>query len=224
MSSSSTTKSTVAYRRARRDIVTGVIAPNEAIDESALGARYGLGRTPIREALKQLRNDHLIMWPDRRSPYVAEIGLGHAKALYEARSIFETQIAMLAAERITDEAIARLDELVAEEADLVERGHAYEAVEVDLLFHRGVAEATGNPFLVDASTRINVSALRIWHEMIVTEEMIAAEHADIVDALRRHDPDRSVAAVDQHIRNAYRRYIHMTSRLDVPKAGDRVAG
>lgn len=119
---SNATKSTVAYRRARRDIVTGAIAPNEAIDESTLGARYGLGRTPIREALKQLRNDQLIVWPDRRSPYVAEIGVSQAKALYEARSIFETQIAVLATERITDEAITRLDRLVAEEADLVERG------------------------------------------------------------------------------------------------------
>ena len=64
---STATKSTVAYQRARRDIVTGVIGPNEAIDENILGARYGLGRTPIREALKQLRNDQLIVWPDRRS-------------------------------------------------------------------------------------------------------------------------------------------------------------
>ena len=62
------TKTNVAYDRARRDIVTGVIAANEAIDEVVLGQRYGLGRTPIREALKQLRNDQLIVWPDRRSP------------------------------------------------------------------------------------------------------------------------------------------------------------
>jgi DNA-binding GntR family transcriptional regulator len=222
--SNAVTKSTVAYQRARRDIVTGVIAPNEPIDESALGDRYGLGRTPIREALKQLRNDQLLVWPDRRSPYVQEIGVAQAKALYEARSIFETQIAMLAAERIAEEALIRLDGLVREEADLVDRGLAYEAVEVDLLFHQGVAEATGNPFLVDASTRINVSALRIWHEMVVTEEMIAQEHADIVDALRQHDIDRSVAAVDHHIKNAYRRYIHMTSRLGARPTGGRVAG
>ena len=44
----SATKSNVAYDRARRDIVTGVIVANEAIDETALGDRYGLGRTPIR--------------------------------------------------------------------------------------------------------------------------------------------------------------------------------
>jgi DNA-binding GntR family transcriptional regulator len=216
---STATKSTVAYQRARRDIVTGVIGPNEAIDENILGARYGLGRTPIREALKQLRNDQLILWPDRRSPYVPEIGIAQAKSLYEARSIFETQIAALAAERITEDALERLDRLVAEEAELVERGLAYEAAEVDLLFHRGVAEATGNSFLVDASTRVNVPALRIWHQMIVTEEMIAQEHADIVDALRDHDADRSVAAVDRHIRNAYRRYVHMTSHLGARAAG-----
>jgi DNA-binding GntR family transcriptional regulator len=216
---STATKSTVAYQRARRDIVTGVIDPNQAIDENILGARYGLGRTPIREALKQLRNDQLIVWPDRRSPYVPEIGIAQAKSLYEARSIFETQIAALAAERITEDALERLDRLVAEEAELVERGLAYEAAEVDLLFHRGVAEATGNSFLVDASTRVNVPALRIWHQMIVTEEMIAQEHADIVDALRDHNADRSVAAVDRHIRNAYRRYVHMTSHLGARAAG-----
>ena len=220
----SATKSNVAYDRARRDIVTGVITANEAIDEVVLGQRYGLGRTPIREALKQLRNDQLIVWPDRRSPYVPEIGVAQVKSLYEARSIFESQIAMLAAQRITEDAAVRLDGLVAQQAGFVERHMAYEAAEVDLLFHKAVAEATGNPFLVDASTRVNISALRIWHEMIVTEEMLATEHADIVDALRRHDPDLSVAAVDRHIRNAYRRYIHMTSRLNVPRTGDRVAG
>jgi DNA-binding GntR family transcriptional regulator len=221
---SGATKSNVAYDRARRDIVTGVIPANEPIDEAALGARYGLGRTPIREALKQLRNDQLIVWPDRRSPYVPEIGVAHVKSLYEARTIFETQIAVLAAQRLTDAAADRLDELVAEEADLVERDMSYEAAEVDLLFHQGVAEATGNPFLVDASTRINISALRIWHRMIVTVEMIAQEHADIVEALRRHDVDGSVAAVDRHIRNSYDRYIRMTSRLPGEESNERAAG
>src|SRR6476469_70223 len=127
------TKTNVAYDRARRDIVTGVIAANEAIDEVVLGQRYGLGRTPIREALKQLRNDQLVVWPDRRSPYVPEIGVAQVKSLYEARSVLEAQIAVLAAQRITDAAADRLDELVAEEADLVERDMGYEAAEVDLL-------------------------------------------------------------------------------------------
>lgn len=219
----SATKSNVAYDRARRDIVTGVIVANEAIDEAALGQRYGLGRTPIREALKQLRNDQLIVWPDRRSPYVPEIGVAQVKSLYEARSIFETQIAALAAQRITEHAAARLDGLVAQQADFVERQLAYEAAEVDLLFHKGVAEATGNPFLVDASTRLNISALRIWHEMIVTEGMVAQEHAEIVDALRQHDIPRSVAAVDAHVTSSYRRYIHMNTRLHAEPA-ERVAG
>src|SRR4051812_425566 len=196
---STATKSTVAYQRARRDIVTGVIGANEAIDENVLGARYGLGRTPIREALKQLRNDQLIVWPDRRSPYVPEIGVAQVKSLYEARSIFESKIAALSAQRITEAAACRLDELVAREADFVQRSMAYEAAEVDLLFHKGVAEATDNQFLVDASTRVNISALRIWYEMVATEGMIAQEHADIVDALRRHDVPRSVAAVENHI-------------------------
>jgi DNA-binding GntR family transcriptional regulator len=215
------TKSNVAYDRARRDIVTGVIPANEPIDEAALGARYGLGRTPIREALKQLRNDQLIAWPDRRSPYVPEIGTAQVQSLYEARSIIETQIAALAAQRITDDAADRLDELVRAEADLVERDRGYEAAEVDLLFHQGIAEATGNPFLVDACTRINVPALRIWYRMIVTVEMIAEEHADVVGALRRHDVDASVAAVDRHIRNAYDRWIRMTAQLPGEPAGTR---
>jgi DNA-binding GntR family transcriptional regulator len=220
----SATKSTVAYDRARRDIVTGVIAANEAIDEADLGRRYGLGRTPIREALKQLRNDQLIVWPDRRSPYVPEIGVAQVKSLYEARTIFESQIAALAAQRITEDDAANLDRLVAQEADFVERNMAYEAAEVDLQFHKGVAEATGNQFLVDASTRVSISALRIWHHMVVAEGMIAQEHADIADALRRHDVQRSVAAVEGHIANSYRRYIHMNTRLHLDAPAERVAG
>ncbi len=220
----SATKSNVAYDRARRDIVTGVIAANEAIDETALGHRYGLGRTPIREALKQLRNDQLIVWPDRRSPYVPEIGVAQVKSLYEARTIFESQIAALAAERITDDHATQLDRLVTQQADFVERNMAYEAAEVDLLFHKAVAEATGNQFLVDASTRVNISALRIWYEMVVTEGMKPQEHAEIADALRQHDAQRAVAAVEGHITNSYRRYIHMSTRLHVDNAADRAAG
>jgi DNA-binding GntR family transcriptional regulator len=221
---SAATKTSVAYARARRDIVSGVIAANEAIDETALGQRYGLGRTPIREALKQLRNDQLIMWPDRRSPYVPAIGVSQAKSLYEARSIFETQIAVLAAQRITEESAAQLDRLAAEEGDLVARGLAYEAAEVDLRFHQGVAEATGNPFLVDASTRINVAALPIWYKMIFQVEMIAQEHADIVEALREHDVERSMAAVDRHITKAYERYIRMSATLDLASPVERATG
>jgi DNA-binding GntR family transcriptional regulator len=216
----------VAYDRARRDIVTGVIVANEAIDEAALGHRYGLGRTPIREALKQLRNDQLIVWPDRRSPYVPEIGVAQVKSLYEARMIFESQIARLAADRITEDHATLLDGLVARQADFVERKMSYEAAEVDLLFHRGVAEATGNQFLVDASTRVNISALRIWYEMVVNEGMKPQEHADIADALRRHDALGAVAAVEGHITNSYRRYIHMSTQLHVDdlRSTERVAG
>jgi DNA-binding GntR family transcriptional regulator len=106
---------------------------------------------------------------------------------------------------------------------------AYEAAEVDLLFHKGVAEATGNQFLVDASTRVNISALRIWYQMVVTEGMRPQEHADIAGALRRHDVQGSVAAVQDHISNSYRRYIHMSTRLPVDsgpdlKAAQRAAG
>lgn len=208
-----TTKSNVAYARLRRDIVTGTIPANSSIDEVELSERYGLGRTPIREALKQLRNDQLVVWPERRSPYVPEIGVAQVRHLYEARSIVETQIATVAADRITGDATQALNELVDREGDLVAQGMAYDAAEVDLLFHRQIAEATGNPFLVDASTRLNTCALRIWHDMIATEEMLTKEHADIVDTLHRRDAAGAVEAVQRHIDNAYQRYVHMTARL-----------
>ena len=82
---------------------------------------------------------------------------------------------------------------------------------MDLLFHKGVAEATGNQFLVDASTRVNISALRIWHEMVVTEGMIAQEHADIVDALRQTRCPTIGRGGRGHITSSYRRYIHMST-------------
>src|SRR3954449_8821023 len=96
------TKSTAAYERARRDIVSGLIPTNTPIDEADLVDRYELGRTPIREALKRLCNDQLLVWPDRRSPYVPEMGVSRVQSMYEARTIFESQIALLAGERITD--------------------------------------------------------------------------------------------------------------------------
>lgn len=205
-------KSNEAYARVRRDIVTGVIAPNETIVEVTLGGRYGLGRTPVREALKQLSNEQLVVWRHRQSPYVPGIDAAQVRFLYEARAIFETQIAALAAERITSDATDDLDGLVAHEADLLRSGMVYDAVETALRFHQGIAEATSNPFLFDASTRINTCALRIWHDTATAEQSPAHEHSDIVDALRRHDPDDAVSAVQQHATNAYHRCVRALFR------------
>ena len=180
------TKSNVAYDRARRDIVTGCDRGERGHRRGGPRPRYGLGRTPIREALKQLRNDQLIVGRTgvrptcRRSGWPSEVALRGAVDLRDANRDPGGATHHRGGRRAAGRASRQ-------EGDLVEQGLAYEAAEVDLLFHRGVAEATGNPFLVDASTRINVSALRIWYQMIVPVGMIAQEHADIVAALREHD-------------------------------------
>jgi len=63
------------YDQLRALVLSDEFGPDTMLVETALATRLGVSRTPIREALKQLRNDQLIVWPDRRSPYVPEIGV-----------------------------------------------------------------------------------------------------------------------------------------------------
>jgi GntR family transcriptional regulator, rspAB operon transcriptional repressor len=209
-----TMKSDQAYLGLRREIVTGEIPANAPIEEKDLAERYGLGRTPIREALKRLENEQLLQWPARRSPYVPEIGVSDLKALFEARAVLEIQVTRLAAERITDEEADRLEELIERQAGFILNAQPYEAAEIDLQFHSGIAAATQNRFLADASTRLNAVSLRLWHDTMDSEGMpeIEADHRAILAAVRAHDGDLAEKWITKHISDGYSRHMNMASR------------
>src|SRR6478672_10293885 len=91
-----------------QDIVTGRLQPGERLDEQSLADRFGVSRTPIREALMQLASAGMVQLHSRRGAFVASLGLKEIIERFEAMAALEGMCGALAARRITDEQRAML--------------------------------------------------------------------------------------------------------------------
>jgi DNA-binding GntR family transcriptional regulator len=191
-----------AYEAIRNAIVRLDLEPSSLIDEAALGQQLGLGRTPIREALQRLMHEGLVAVFPRRGMMVAPVSLMDFQHLAQARMVWEPNIARLAASSGTVEMWDRL------EAALGETPETFTTVEdterganVDRCFHSGIAEATGNPFLIEIVERSRYRSARLAflffrHGLY---DPVTAQHYTILEALRKGDGDRAAALMEQHI-------------------------
>ena len=195
-------KRELAYDAIRRAIVRLDLPPSSLIDETALSQRLGLGRTPIREALQRLMHEGLVAVFPRRGMIVAPLSLMDLQNLAQARLIWEPNIARLAARTGTMDAWRALDEALAETpttfttVDETER-----AADVDRHFHLGIAQATGNPLLVELVERHQRRNARLAFFFLrrgLYDPMTAQHHA-ILAALRAGDGDRAAALMEEHI-------------------------
>ena len=112
----------LAYREIRALIVTLELAPGALISEPELQERLGLGRTPIREALRTLAHERLVEVYPRRGMFVAALDPRDLSALSEVREQLEPFAARLAAQRRTDEDLEVIDELIADLAEVYSKG------------------------------------------------------------------------------------------------------
>jgi GntR family transcriptional regulator, rspAB operon transcriptional repressor len=176
------TKAEAAYRALRRAIVALAIEGGKPLDEVALGERFGIGRTPLREALKRLALEQLVVAPPDRTPYVRSFSLTDLEPLFETRLLLEVPVASVAAERATEADLTALDSNPAEMERAVARGDVYDTIEFDYVFHLLVARATQNRFLAEAINQLNRCTLRLWYlahlKLGLTD--VPSHHAEVI--------------------------------------------
>lgn len=190
-----------AYAALRDRLILLEIPPGAAIAESALQEDLGMGRTPIREALKRLELDHLVESFPRRGTFATRADLTDLTTISDMRRALEPLAARRAAQNAspaTREALrALLEWLTPDALD----GHG-EAMRVDLAVHRAVYAATGNPYLEETLVRLDALATRIWMMVIdrlpdVTPNVL--EHRALLEAVLEGDEERAVALTSAHI-------------------------
>lgn len=217
------TKADAAYRLLRRAIVVGEIPANRPLDDAELAARYGAGRTPVREALKRLALEQFLLWPPRGAPYVRDLTLHEVHRLYESRLLIEVPAARLAASRITDAALTEVAQIAEQLPDAAARGQVYESIELDHALHLAVTRGADNRFLGEAVGHLNCGSLRLWYLAHQHRGLaqVPAEHDGILDALRARDPDRAETAVREHILLSHSNQMRIQS---LPAESFRLAG
>lgn len=190
-----------AYRAIKRQIVTLEMPPGSVVDESALRRELGLGRTPIREALKMLERDRLISIVPRRGTFVTDIDIADLVPLYESRAVLESYIARAAAQRGQPHHWQQM-EAILEETKTGAETTVDDLLEADRLFHEIMYEAAGHVYLTDTLIMLFAQSQRLWHKYQLDSHdlhsAIASHHA-ILAALKCGDGDEAARLVAAHI-------------------------
>ncbi|MBN9747857.1 GntR family transcriptional regulator [Amycolatopsis sp. A1MSW2902] len=192
-----------AYAAIRDRLVMLDIAPMAAIDEAALAEAIGVGRTPVREALKRLETERLVVSYPRRGTFATSVDLTELAYVSEIRVRLEPWAARRAAEHAGEAARAQIgelaDALATTEAHRLSR---HELMRWDLRVHRALYRAAGNPHLEDTLVRYHNLATRIFClfvDRLAHFDRHVGEHVHLLRAVADRDPSGAEQAARDHV-------------------------
>jgi DNA-binding GntR family transcriptional regulator len=188
-----------AYVELRDQIVTLAIPPGAPLHEESLGRELGLGRTPIREAVKRLALENLVAVYPRRGTFVCEINITDLAHISDVRVQLEGHAAYRAAQRLT---APQREELEALLGRLNRDGDAEALMRLDADVHRFVYRCAGNPYLRETLERYLNLSLRIWYLVLSRLPHLPErvhEHGELLQAVRDGDADGARAIAAEHV-------------------------
>lgn len=194
-----------AYDVLRDRLIMLDIAPGAPINEGRLCAELGIGRTPIRESLKRLETDHLVVSHARRGTFASQVDITDLADISEVRQVLEPLAARRAARLASADVRRRLSAKAAEVAAIGggpedKRG----LMEHDLAIHRLIYRAAGNRHAEETLVRLGNLATRIWCVVLDRLPLVAEntqQHVPLIDAIVAGDGDRAAALAAEHVRH-----------------------
>ncbi|MGH6886568.1 MAG: GntR family transcriptional regulator [Geminicoccales bacterium] len=196
------------YRLLRQSIITMRLPPGATIIEKQITDRLDISRTPVRDALRQLAEEGLVNVKPQSGTFVAPIDRRQLEEGRLIRRALEIEGIKLAAGRIVETDIERLNDLVELQARAGRRNRYAEFIACDDQFHRVISELSGLPRLWRIISGAKAQLDRARHlsaPMPGQTERVLGQHRAIVVALSRRDPEHSVAALTHHLDDAYDR-------------------
>ena len=193
------------YARLRTMIVERQMLPGGRILQDHLAREMGVSRTPLVSALKRLAQERLVDWVSRRGIYVKRFTKRQMAQLFEVREALEGLSARLAAPRIDSAEVHQLAEMFRGLDTAPTPAAARKYVERDRYFHWRIIEVAGNEQLAAAMESVNMMFFAWQDGLVRPASETVQEHFVILEALRRHDPDASEAAMRLHIRRSVER-------------------
>ena len=190
-----------AYHAIRGLIVTLDLAPGTQISEPELVERLGIGRTPVREALRRLAQEKFVEVFPRRGMVVTKVDVRDLARLCEVRAVLEPEAARLAAERATATDLVEIARLMAEIESQGGRNDRL-LIDLDQRIHGTIYRASHNPFLEETLEGYYAHALRIWMLALDrTPELSAAvqEHHQLLAAIARGMGARAAEIMAAHV-------------------------
>lgn len=194
----------IAYSKVKSKLIFHEIKAGEAVDELALARDLDLSRTPVREAVQRLAQEGLLRIIPRKGILATELTLDLMRQVFEARTPCEVQIVRLAAKRATASQIAEMEEAFRDVDEFITNRDFRSLLEADRKFHTVLAQAAGNQLLMKMFELTYSLGARFWYLTLPERDPaeIRAEvalHIDLLDAVKRRDPDAAAAALTNAI-------------------------
>lgn len=192
-----------AYALILDAIDRGDFGPGDRLVESELADRFGVSRTPVREALQRLETQAILV-RDGRSLIVATLSHDQMAELYAVRTELEALAARLAAQHGAEEEIRVLRQMVAEDAALL--GDAHALARANRRFHGQIHLASHNRYLVQQLGMVHRSMALMATTSLAAEgrgEAALDEHRAIVEAIAARDGAAAAAALRRHLSLAF---------------------
>ncbi|NHO33481.1 GntR family transcriptional regulator [Acetobacter fallax] len=209
------------YLILRQDLINDRTPGGAVLQENEIAARYGVSRTPVREALQRLHQDNLI---GRKGRFytVVQPPVERIRELYEFREAIEASTIVLCCRRASDEELEHICKIVDDQQEAVFQKRFYDYERLDALFHVGIANGANNCLLTH---QLEVSYDQIWFSKVgnlvslqeYSVDETIAEHRRIVDALIRRKEDVAKAEMISHLRAA----IDVSERSAGPRRGKK---
>lgn len=193
-----------AYRILRDRLILLDIPPGGPIIESALAQEIEVGRTPLREALKRLEADHLVVTYPRRGTFATNVDLTELSTIAEIRQALVPLAARRAAANRGGSAAEGLGEAIGAIERLSPDDDQRHLMEFDIHVHRLINEASESPHLEETLVRLDSLVTRLWCLMIdrlpsMTDHIV--EHVGLMQAILDGDEARADTLADEHVRH-----------------------
>jgi DNA-binding GntR family transcriptional regulator len=193
------------YARLLEAIRSCELKPGDRLTEMELAKRLDVSRTPIREAMRKLEADGLVVHEPRVGTVIRRLDYSEVVELYEVRTVLECTAASMAAKAASDVEISELAELNTEMAEAVD--DARRVYELNKQFHRGLLDAAKNRYLVKTVNSLQKTLLILGASTLTENDRAREtinEHAAIISALCAGDAGGAHMAMQKHIQSALR--------------------
>ena len=203
------------------DIVRGLYAPGQRLDESSLTERFSVSRTPVREALQQLSAVGLVEVIPKRGAFVARLGLTELVEMFDVMAELEGMCARLAARRISEVEAASLQDLLGNCEEAAGAGDADAYYYENERFHGCIYKASQNGFLESETRRLKARLQpyrRMQLQVTNRVQRSVEEHRAIVEAILSGDHAAAEASMKHHVRIQGERFLDFVASVrDLPK-------
>lgn len=210
----------IVFQTLRKAILTGELEPGQRLMEIQLGEKLGVSRTPIREAIRKLELEGLVIMVPRKGAQVAHFTEKDIQDVLEVRAALEALAAKMACKRMDERSFLKL-QLAITEYDYAARDKDIDVmIEKDVEFHETIFIATQNDKLIQLfnNLREQVHRYRIAYLKNMDEsEMVHTEHMQLLEALQQRDENLAEKIASEHIQTqcvSIMRFITQTNKTN----------